>query len=92
MKTLAIAATALLVSAGSSFAAQNHSSGNEHKAHPSNYSFQFHGKYGNYKRIALAKARLAHLRRAAWADGHVTYYERIRIRVAERRLYRLLHR
>ncbi len=92
MKTLAIAATALLLSAGSSFAAQNHSTGMDNKSHPSAHGFQLHLTKGKYVQIALAKARLAHLRRQAWADGHVTFYERIRIRSAQRNLQRLLHR
>ena len=47
-----------------------------------------------YERVLIAQsaARLAFIKRHAWADGKLSFYERLQIRRAEQRHYALLQR
>lgn len=93
MKTLAIAATALILASGSAMAAQGPGETGHRYAKPPAHSFQMRDfNHGKLFRIRQARAHLAFVRHRAWADGRVTFIERIRIREAERRLFRLINR
>lgn len=81
MKTYALAAAALTLMSGTALAA------------PGYYS---HYKGGLTPReravIARSAAHLAVLKHRAWADGRLTAFERIRIRMAELQHRRLIAR
>lgn len=79
MKTYALAAAALALMSGTALAA------------PGYYS-HYKGGLTPKERAAIARSatHLALLKRRAWADGRVTPFERIRIRMAELQHKRLV--
>jgi hypothetical protein len=92
MKTIAIAAAALVLAASPGFAADVSGHGRHHGARPQLHSLHQRHDERDFRRIVRARAHLMHLRHRAWADGRVTLRERIEIRFAERQLARLLYR
>lgn len=83
----AVAAAALLVSAGAASAAPKH---NHYHGKPGFSA----GKVTPFERMAIArgKVKVAYLQRRARADGRVTPYERAQIRQAQADLNRLIVR
>ncbi len=61
----------------------------KHKPHYDGHRGKPHGQYESVQ-VKRSKANLAWVKRQAWADGHVTFYERHKIRRAERQLARAI--
>jgi hypothetical protein len=82
-KTTLLAAAALVMTAGASFAAPGGKWGHGHG----------HGMNA-YERAAIARsaANLASVRHRVWRDGKVSFFERIQLRNAERRHASLVQR
>lgn len=63
----------------------------KYKSHHDGYRGERHGQYQSVQ-VKRSKAHLAWVKRQAWADGHVSFYERLKIRRAERQLaYAIRH-
>jgi len=73
MKTFILAATAIVLMSGTAFAAS--------------YGSHKHGTVSSYERAAIARsaANLASIKRRAWSDGRLSFFERLQIRIAESR-------
>ena len=85
MKTLAIGLAALTLTVTAASAAPN-----SYKRHDG-YRSKPADRY-EHVLVRRSAAHLAWVKRQAWADGRVTFRERLRIRQAERRLARAVRR
>ena len=95
MTTTILAAAALVMTAGTSFAAPGKPYGNQSGAGKYGYSKQVHnrGNHVNHRgvspreraMIARSASSLAALKQRAWRDGRLSFLERAQIRNAERR-------
>jgi hypothetical protein len=83
MKSIAIATTVLLLSAGMASAAPGYKQG--HGSHAGKHRTVGHLTFTERLRIARSRARLARLKRRARADGRVTRRERVRLIRATKR-------
>ncbi|MGQ0674274.1 MAG: hypothetical protein ACT4N2_15545 [Hyphomicrobium sp.] len=83
MRTPILAATVVLLTAGTALAAPG-----KHGRWQQGYGVS------PYERVQIANARanLAGIKARAWRDGKVTFFERFQIRTAENRLARLIQR
>lgn len=90
IKNAALAAMAILVTAGAAVAAPQH--GNKWNNGGSNWNNG--GRVSGFERavIAQARANLNVIKARAWRDGRVTGFERYQIRLAEARLQRAIFR
>lgn len=57
----------------------------KHNQHHDGYRGKHHGQYQSVL-VKRSKAHLAWVKREAWADGRITFRERLKIRRAERQL------
>jgi len=83
MKTAILTAAALLMTAGTSYAAPA-------KYHNNGYGYgkpTFHRGISPAERVMIARsaANVAAVKHQAWRDGRITFLERVRINSAERR-------
>jgi len=79
--TLALAAIGLTLASTAAMAAPNHRYDRDHRGGVS---------FSERIQISKARANLASVKRRAWADGKVSFVERLRIRTAENRLNRAI--
>ena len=81
MQRLALSATALALLSGLAMAAPAEAA-----------TYKRHGSISHSERIAIANSQrhLAAVKRRARADGHVSAWERAKIRMAEARYHRLV--
>jgi hypothetical protein len=78
MKSVILAATAIVLTSGAALAAPYHFNNRWHHSG---------GNVSSYERAAIGRsaAQLASVKRRAWADGKLTFFERFQIRIAENR-------
>ncbi len=87
LKTALLTAAALAMTAGVSVAAPNKHYNHNGYGKPGYSKVVKHRGVNGFERAAIARsaANLAALKRRVWADGRVTFAERIQLRNAERR-------